>query len=79
MHPQWHFVFGFPIAIAPIYISSQIELGAKVYRLKHSIANLMNQPNYTLNATTVLAHTSQGRALLFLVSKQNLKPSSLRM
>jgi hypothetical protein len=32
-----------PIDIATSYILSQIELGAKGYGLKHSIANLMNQ------------------------------------
>jgi hypothetical protein len=67
-------VLGFHIAIAPTYILRQIELGAKGYGLKHSIANLMNQPSCTLNATTVLEHTNQGRALLLLVSKQNLSP-----
>jgi hypothetical protein len=44
-------VLGFVIGIAPSYILSQIELGAKGYGLKHSIANLMNQPSCTLNAT----------------------------
>ncbi len=53
--------FGFHIPIAPTYILSQIELGPKGYGLKHSIANLMNQPSCTLDATNVLEHTSQGR------------------
>ena len=39
----------------------------------------MNQPSCTLHATTVLDYTSQGRALLHLVSKENLKPSSWRI
>jgi hypothetical protein len=64
---------------APTYILSQIELEAKGYGLKHSIANLINQPSCTLHATIVLEYTSQGRALLFLVSKTNLKPSSWRI
>jgi len=46
------------MSIAPFYILSQIELEAKGYGLKHSIANLMNQPNCTLDATTVLEDTS---------------------
>jgi len=33
---------------------SQIEFEAKGYGLKHSIANLMNQPSCTLHATIVL-------------------------
>jgi len=57
----------------------QIEFEAKGYGLKHPIANLMNQPSYTLHATTVLDYTSQGRALFHLVSKENLKPSSWRI
>jgi hypothetical protein len=47
-------------------------LEAKRYGLKYSITNLMDQPSCTLNATTVLKYNSQGRALLFLVSKQSL-------
>jgi len=69
-------VVGFNITIAPSYILNQIKLEAKGYGLKHSIANLMNQPSYTLDATIVLKYNSQGRALLLLVSKQNLKPFS---
>jgi hypothetical protein len=80
VHPpfwlQWHLVFGFNTTIAPTYILSQIELEAKGYGLKHSIANLMNQPSCTLDATTVLKYNSQEKVLLLLVSKQNLKPSS---
>jgi hypothetical protein len=64
------------IVIAPTYILSQIEFEAKGYGLKHSIANLMNQPSCTLNATNVLDYTSQGRVLLLLVCKTNLKLSS---
>jgi hypothetical protein len=69
-------VFGFNITIAPTYILSQIELEAKGYGLKHSIVNLMNQLNCILNANNVIKYDNQGRALLLLVSKQNLKPSS---
>jgi hypothetical protein len=58
---------------------SQIEFKAKGYGLKDSIANLMNQPSCTLHATTVLDYTSQDMALLHLVSKENLKPSSWRI
>jgi len=72
-------VFGFNMTIAPSYILSQIKLKAKGYGLKHSITNLMDQPSYTLDATIVLKYNSQGRALLLLVSKQNLKPSSWRI
>jgi hypothetical protein len=63
-------MFGYYIIIAPSYILNQIEFEAKAYGLKHSIANLMNQLSCTLHATTVLDYTSQGRALLLLVSKQ---------
>jgi len=58
---------------------SQIELEAKEYGIKNSIANLMNQFSCTSNATNVLEYSSQGRVLLILVSKQNLKPSSWRI
>ncbi len=78
-HPQWHLIFGFNMTIAPSYILNQIELEAKIYGLKHSIANLMDQPSCTLDATTVLKYNSQGRAVLLLVSKQNLKPSCWRI
>ncbi len=73
-HPQWHLIFGFNITIAPSYILNQIELEVKRYGLKHSIANLMDQPSCTLDATTVLKYNSQGRALLLLVSKQTWSP-----
>jgi hypothetical protein len=66
-HPKWHLIFGYYIAIAPSYILSQIEFEAKGYGLKDSIANFMNQPTCTSDATTVLNYTSEGRALLFLV------------
>ncbi len=49
---------------------------AKEYGIKNSIANLMNQLSCTLDAIVVLKYNSPGRALLLLVSKQNLKPSS---
>jgi hypothetical protein len=61
------------MAIALNYIPSQIELGAKGYGLKHSIANFMNQPSCTLNATTILEYTNQGRALLFLIFTTKLE------
>jgi hypothetical protein len=77
--PQWHLIFHFNMTIAPTYILNQIELEAKRYGLKHSIANLMDQPSCTLDATIVLKYNSQGRVLLLLVSKQNLKPSSCRI
>jgi hypothetical protein len=57
-HPQWHLVFDYYITIAPTYILNQIELEAKGYGIKHSIANLMNQPSCTLDATIVLEYTS---------------------
>jgi len=47
--------------------------------IKNSITNLMNQLSYTLNATNVLAYSSQGMVLLIMVSKKNLKPSSWRI
>jgi hypothetical protein len=49
-------------------------LEAKGHGIKNSITNLMNQLSCTLDAIIVLKYTSQGRALLLLVSKQNLKP-----
>jgi hypothetical protein len=70
-HPQ--------LLISPTYILSQIELEAKGYGLKNSIANFMNQFSCTLDATNVLEYSSQGRALLLLVSKKNLKPSFWRI
>jgi hypothetical protein len=72
-------IFDYYIAIAPTYILSQIEFEAKGYGLKHSIANLMNQPSCTLDATTILDYTSQGNALLLLVRQTNLKPFSWRI
>jgi hypothetical protein len=67
------------MVISPNYILSQIEFEAKGYGLKHSIANLMNQPSCTLDATIVLDYTSQGKVLLHLVCKTNLKFSSWRI
>jgi hypothetical protein len=78
-HPQWHLVLGYKKVITPSYILSQIELEAKGYGVKHSITNIMNQLSCTLDVTNVLEYNSQGVALLFLVSKQNLKPSSCRI
>jgi hypothetical protein len=78
-HPQWHLVLGYNKVIAPTYILSQIEMETKGYGIKNSIANIMNQLSCTLKVTNVLEYISQGRALLLLVSKQNLKPSSWRI
>jgi len=72
-------VFGYYKVIAPTYILSQIELEAKGYGIKNSIANFMNQLNHTLDATNVLKWSIQGKALLLLVFKQNLKPSFWRI
>jgi hypothetical protein len=55
-------VLGYYITIAPSYIVSQIELEAKGYGIKNSIAKLMNQLSCTLDATIVLKYTNQGRA-----------------
>jgi hypothetical protein len=79
IHPQWHLAFGYYNFISPSYILSRIELEAKGYGIKNSIANFMNQLSCTLHITNVLEYSSQGRALLLLVSKQNLKPSSWRI
>jgi hypothetical protein len=49
-------VLGYNKVIAPSYILSQIELEAKRYGIKNSIANFMNQFNHTLNATNVLEY-----------------------
>jgi hypothetical protein len=57
-HPQCHLVFDYYITIARTYILNQIELETKGYGIKHSIANFMNQPSCTLNATIVLEYTS---------------------
>ncbi len=65
--------------IAPSYILSQIELEAKEYGIKNSIANLMKQFSCTSYATNVLKYKSQGRVLLILMSKKTLKPSSWRI
>jgi hypothetical protein len=67
------------MVIAPTHILSQIGLEAKGYGLKQSIANFMNQPSYTSDVIIVLEYTSWGKALLLLVSKQNLKPSYWRI
>ncbi len=78
-HPQWHLVFGYNKVIAPTYILSQIELEAKGYGIKNSIANFMNQFSCTLDPTNVLEYSNHGRVFLLLVSQQNLKPSSWRI
>jgi hypothetical protein len=41
-HPQWHLIFGYYIVISHNYILSQIELEAKGYGIKNSIAHFMN-------------------------------------
>jgi hypothetical protein len=61
------------------YMLRQIKLEAKGYGIKNSIANLMNQLNCILDAIIVLKYTGQGRALILLISKQNLMPSSWRI
>jgi hypothetical protein len=47
-----------------------IELEAKEYGIKISIANFMNQLSYTLDETIVLEYISQRKVLLLLVSKK---------
>jgi hypothetical protein len=42
-------MFSYYKVIAPTYILSQIELEAKGYGIKNSIANLMNQLSCTLD------------------------------
>jgi hypothetical protein len=74
-HPEWHMMLGSYKIISPNYILCRIELEAKRYGIKNSIAKFMNQLSCTLDATNVLEYIKQGRALLLLVSKQNLKPS----
>jgi len=39
-HFQWHLVFGYYNVISPSYILSRIELEAKGYGIKNSIAKL---------------------------------------
>jgi hypothetical protein len=41
-HPQWQLMLGYYKVISPNYILSQIELEAKGYGIKNSIANFMN-------------------------------------
>jgi hypothetical protein len=62
-------MFRYNPVIALSYILSQIELEAKEYEIKNSIANLMNQLSCTSDVTNVLEYSSQGRVLLILVSK----------
>jgi len=66
-------MFPYYIVIAPSYILCQIELEAKGYGIKNSIANLINQLSCTSYAANVSKYNNQGRVLLILVSKQNLK------
>jgi hypothetical protein len=53
---------GYNNVIFPNYLLSQIELEAKGYGIKNSIANFMNQLSCTLDATNVLEYINQGRA-----------------
>jgi hypothetical protein len=57
IHPQWHLMFGSYKVISPNYILSQIELEAKGYGIKNSIANFMNWLSCTLDATNVLENS----------------------
>jgi hypothetical protein len=57
-------VFRYYKVIAPNYILSQIELEAKGYGIKNSIANLMKQLSYTLDATNILEYSSQGKGFI---------------
>jgi hypothetical protein len=75
-YPQCHLMLSYYKVFSPYYILSLIELEAKGYGIKNSIANFMNWLSYTLDATNALEYSRQGRVLLLLVSKQNLKPSS---
>jgi hypothetical protein len=54
IHPQWHLMFCYNKVIASSYILNQIELEAKGYGIKNSIANFMNQLNCTSDAINVL-------------------------
>jgi hypothetical protein len=72
-------MFHYNTIIVPSYILNQIELEAKEYGIKNSIANFMNQLSCESDATNVLEYSSHGRVLLILVSRQNLKPSSWRI
>jgi hypothetical protein len=68
-------VFGYSKAIALSYILSQIELEAKGYGIKNSIAYFMNQFSYTLDPTNVLKYSSQGR--VFFASSVQTKLEAL--
>jgi hypothetical protein len=78
-HFQWDLMFGYYKVIFPNYVLSRIELEAKGYGIKNSIANFMNRLSCTLDAINVLEYSRQGRALLLLVSQKHLKPSSWRI
>jgi hypothetical protein len=54
-------MLGYYKVISPNYILSQIELEAKGYGIKISIANFMNQLSCTLDATNVLEYSRQGK------------------
>jgi hypothetical protein len=51
-------MFRYNLVIAPSYILIQIELEAKEYGIKKSIANLMNQLSCTSDATNVLEYSN---------------------
>ncbi len=74
-HPKWHLVFGYNKFIALSYIPSQIELEAKGYGIKNSIANFMNQFSCTLDPTNVLEYSSHGR--VFFASGVHTKLEAL--
>jgi len=52
-------MFRYNTIIALSYILSQIELKAKGYGIKNSIANLMTQLSCTSDATNVLEYSNQ--------------------
>ncbi len=54
-------MFRYNTVIAPTYILSQIELEAKGYGIKNSIANLNNQLSCTSDATNVLEYNKLGQ------------------
>jgi hypothetical protein len=78
-HPQWHLMFDSYKIISSNYILSQIELEAKGYGIKNSIANFINRLSCTLGATNVLKYSKKGSDCSLMVSNQNLKPFSWRI
>ncbi len=67
-------MFRYYTVIAPSYILIQIELEAKGYGIKNSIANFMNQLSCTSNATNVLVYSSQGKVPLILCPNKTWSP-----